>query len=721
MTSMNTGRINKVIDYTFKSYKKYDGPDDEFDRTNIFFAPNGQGKSALALGIKREYLKNNTEDSLRLYNVDFVETKLRVDENSGNIRGVKLNFGDNADIEGRLAELEKQRGEISKSISIIQTENTSLINASETMLNDIFTRRKGKSKIQKKTHRDGLHEKVISLWIDEYKEALKLFPTEDFTNISGKDDFSKNLDAINGINLPSIANISEEDYEEIERILGVAYGIEDIPNPNVVRWLESGLQIHHGKQTCEFCLNKLDIKEITARIENYVDDIQSVDSKKLETMIETISVVTKQITALVANRQIILLALDNNTDASMFFDDIETQLFVLTSSIDALSDKIDHMDKQVNDVVPDMKSAVRLIETNVSDLDVTKANLKIDYEKRINRLEQLVKGAIGYEVSNNTLIKDNAETYSTNLKKFGTLNAQANEVTKAINTLKESKSDLASFAKYLNEILDDINIGFTLKLDTTDKSYFIENTVTHERLHIRDISEGERNFLALIYFYYEMLSDDGETLRNDIKIVIIDDPISSVDDENRFYILELVKRVIDDKGFQSFVFTHAWHDFFDLCYGKNDDPSVKKYEIHKTDGCYSDVYPSKSVVAPYKKLFKEVFDFSIMRYEEIQATEVLHIPNTMRRILEEYMRFNHSIPLATQASYNKIARALMRQEVAKITPKNETRIKTMLSVCNILSHGTPRAQSARDIHNSAKFLMNRFREIDQYHFDEMSR
>jgi len=718
---MNTGRINKVVDYTFKSYKKYTGPDDEFDRTNIFFAPNGQGKSALAIGIKDEYLKNNTEDNLRLYNIDYVETRLRVDENSGNIRGVKLNFGDNADIEQQLAELEKKRGELSKSIATIHTDNTELIDTTEAVLSDIFARRKGKTKIQKKTHRDGLHEKVISLWIDEYKETLKLFPTEDYVNITGNDDFSKNLDAINGINLPNIANISDEDYKEIERILGVAYGTEDMPSPAVVKWLGSGLQIHYGKQTCEFCLSKLDIKEVATRIEKYTDDIQSVDSKKLETMIETIGAVIGQITIFVANRQIILSALDNGTDASMAFDDIETQLDVLRLSVGALSDKLDQMDKQIIDVVPDMKSAVRYIETNISDLNVVKSNLKKDYEKRINRLEQLVKGSIGYEVSTNALVKSNADTYGTNLEKLETLNTQANEVLKAVNELKESKSDLASFAKYLNEILDDINIGFNLRLDKTDKSYFIENNVTHEKLHIRDISEGERNFLALIYFYYEMLSDDGESLRDDIRIVIIDDPISSVDDENRFYILELIKRVIDDKGFQSFIFTHAWHDFFDLCYGKNDDHNVKKYEIHKTDGCYSDVYPAKSVVAPYKRLFKEIFDFSMKKYEDIQPTEVLHTPNTMRRILEEYMRFNHSIPFATQASYNKIARALMRQEVAKITPKNETKIKTMLSVCNVLSHGTPRAQSARDIHNSAKFLMSRFKVIDQYHFDEMSR
>lgn len=715
---MSTGSVSKVVDYKFKSYSNYTGPDDPFERANIFFASNGQGKSALALGIRDEYLKTNSEDGLRIYNKDYVETKLRTSESSGNIRGVKLNFGKNAGIEEQLATLEEERVKITEDADKIKEDNDKLIRTTEDTITDIFTRRKGKSKIKTKNHKDGVHEKVVGLWIDEYNEALKLFPKEDYKVISGEDDFSKNLDAITNVALPSISLLTDDDYSEIKRILEKPYNTSAIPTPEVVKWLETGVELHHGKQACEFCLNMVNLAEIAERVTKYSKDEQSTDSKKIEKNIADINDIVTKARDLVDGRLATLLILDNHPDAIACFDDIENQLEYIEGHLTVLSEKLADMGSEKVDMSGDLRGELDIINRNIDDLKQVKSELKTDYENRINRLETLVKGGIGYEIKNNEVINSNVKTYTDNVKKLKALRKKYSEKTTAINDLKDSKSDLADFARYLNEVLTDINIGFKLRLDTTDKSYFIENVATQEKLHIKDISEGECNFLALIYFYYEMLSDDGETLRDDINVVIIDDPISSLDDENRFYILELVKKVIDDKKFQSFIFTHAWHDFYDLCYGKNEDQHVKKYEIRKSDN-NSRVYTATSIINPYKKLFKEVFDFSQKKLEDLEPDEILHIPNTMRRVLEEYMRFNHGVEFATQANYNKIARVLMQEEVAKISTKNETRIRTLLSVCNVLSHGTPRTQSTSDIHNSAKFLMTRFRAVDQYHYDEM--
>ena len=166
------------------------------------------------------------------------------------------------------------------------------------------------------------------------------------------------------------------------------------------------------------------------------------------------------------------------------------------------------------------------------------------------------------------------------------------------------------------------------------------------------------------------------------------------------------------------MFTHSWRDYCDLCYGKDANQGVKKFEIRKVNGV-STVELSNSVMTPYRKLFKEVYDFSQKQLADVSSEESLHMPNTMRRVLEEYLRFNIDIEFATQAKYNEIARVLFGQEVVNISNNNEAKIKTLLSVCNILSHGTPRSRSVREIHASARFLMNRLKDINKYHFDEM--
>ena len=95
------------------------------------------------------------------------------------------------------------------------------------------------------------------------------------------------------------------------------------------------------------------------------------------------------------------------------------------------------------------------------------------------------------------------------------------------------------------------------------------------------------------------------------------------------------------------------------------------------------------------------------------------MPNTMRRVLEEYIRFNFGIALATQSSYNEIAVALFETDVINISANNEAKLKKLLSVCNVLSHGTPPTRSISEIHTSSRILMNRIKDINTYHHNEM--
>jgi hypothetical protein len=62
-------KVNKVNGLNKKSFKNYTGPIDGFNSKNLFFGYNGQGKSALALGIIDEFLKDkeNSENNYRLF------------------------------------------------------------------------------------------------------------------------------------------------------------------------------------------------------------------------------------------------------------------------------------------------------------------------------------------------------------------------------------------------------------------------------------------------------------------------------------------------------------------------------------------------------------------------------------------------------------------------------------------------------------------------------
>ncbi len=713
---MGVNKIDKINDYSCKSFNQYTGPASLFDKSNIFFASNGQGKSSFALGVEAEYLKSYDSSNYRIYNKNYIENHLLLEDKSG-IRGVVANFGgQNVDIEKKIKPLEQERDTFKSEIDKLAIDNSKLVTATETAIEDIFKRRKGKANIQKKTHRDGVHEKVVSLWVADYDAALKRFPGEKYNEIDGEKDFSENLDIINAITVPSITTPLDHEIDQSKLIIGKTYDKVSIPSSNVVSWLEAGLDIHQDKDTCEFCLGTLDATEIQERVNSYLKNKQSVDRRKLETLSNQIAQLIGHVQAAIDNREVLIATFDGNENIVSALDELSRQTDTLETYLSIIKSKIDDMSSAFTIDALVIQKAAAACKTSFEAIQKVKDRQKQLFEEKINRLEILVKGSIGYEIKNSTLIANNCNQYKNNNDTIRELESKVKAKNAEIQRLRDSKSDLADFADYINGVLDDVGAGFKLTLNS--KSYLLKHSINGSELSLEDISEGERNLLSLVYFYYEMLSDDKSNLKNNIELVIVDDPTSSMDDENRFYILELVKSIISSPNIQSFVFTHSWRDYCDLCYGKDTNQGVKKFEIRKVNGI-STVEISNSVITPYRKLFKEVYDFSQKQLADVSFEESLHMPNTMRRVLEEYLRFNIDIEFATQAKYNEIARVLLGQEIVNISVNNEAKIKTLLSVCNILSHGTPRSRSVSEIHASARFLMNRLKDINKYHFDEM--
>ena len=94
---------------------------------------------------------------------------------------------------------------------------------------------------------------------------------------------------------------------------------------------------------------------------------------------------------------------------------------------------------------------------------------------------------------------------------------------------------------------DSVEIPFDFEIQKNGKSIKFEN-----------LSEGERQILSLAFFFATL--DEVKDKSN--KILIFDDPVTSMDSRN----LKLLSKLIDDetKEFaQLFIFTH--HDLFYKC------------------------------------------------------------------------------------------------------------------------------------------------------------
>ena len=170
-----------------------------------------------------------------------------------------------------------------------------------------------------------------------------------------------------------------------------------------------------------------------------------------------------------------------------------------------------------------------------------------------------------------------------------------------------------------------------------------------------NLSEGEKNFIAFLYFYHLVHGSDtaeGETRE---KIVVIDDPVSSMDSGSLFIVSTLVRQMTEicrnnadnrnrtaEGNFikQMFILTHNAYFHREVSYSyvsKYDYASfylIRKIGTKSTIRLCDDVNPNAPTerinINPVKNSYAALWD----EYKEIKSA--VPLMNVIRRILEYY-------------------------------------------------------------------------------------
>lgn len=112
-----------------------------------------------------------------------------------------------------------------------------------------------------------------------------------------------------------------------------------------------------------------------------------------------------------------------------------------------------------------------------------------------------------------------------------------------ISALNSRLVNTASTVDSINILLEDSGFqGFTLKQKESDPNTY--QVIRNDGSIAKKLSEGERNFIAFLYFYHKVMG--GSSVSNGLidKIVVIDDPVSSMDSSSLFIVSSLVRKLI---------------------------------------------------------------------------------------------------------------------------------------------------------------------------------
>ena len=424
--------------------------------------------------------------------------------------------------------------------------------------------------------------------------------------------------------------------------------IESLKNDSqLAGWVGQGFQLHQHRdaKTCLFCENPLGEDRIK-RLEQHFDDSFRVLSQQLTDALQSIQRLRNSASDF------------KPYQATSVYPQLVTQLNILNGvleirkteflkSIQAIESSLKAKQSNiymVADAPPELAvlfsngEALCVAANEIQSLLAEHNRITNDFKTRINQAKvklesDLIASSIATNIEKNELVNSTGE----NLSKCG---ARGQELKEIIKKLDEELTETATPAEDLNQDLA-LYLGHSeLTLTHHGNGY----SVTRGNAEGKDLSEGEKTAFALLYFLKSLEDHRGKLEET---IVVIDDPVSSLDTTAMFTAFGFIKERTETAK-QIIVFTHDF-SFFNLVKGWfhriPDSKTQSRYysltSLMSPDGKCATVTVMdrllKDFASEYQYLFHLVKKGATADGKEL--SELYGLPNVGRRLLEHFIAF----------------------------------------------------------------------------------
>lgn len=347
-------------------------------------------------------------------------------------------------------------------------------------------------------------------------------------------------------------------------------------------------------------------------------------------------------------------------------------------------------------------------------------NKEIEQKSRLKR--ELI--ALNKQISSLQLV-ENFKLYSERLNEQRINSEKLNSSSSALLKVRYEISQVRSQKTQVSIALDFINdalsyIFFDKKrmvLENSDGIYVLK--VNGKDVKPKDVSTGERNAIALSYFFAKMFENhEKESRYSEEALVVLDDPITSFDKDNKVGIMSFLRWQINalyegNPKTKVLIMSHELMTIFNLqkVYSDIDRNQFRVYELK--DRHINDLNCFRNERNEYKKLMLDVFEVAYTA-----TSNTLTAGNQMRRIEEAYSSF---------ICNGKFETLLHDKEFLRNVPSSKKVFyQNFMSrlVLNTESHMEERVYELNDfspmfdedeIRKTAKYLLMLFYYVDGFH------
>jgi len=450
--------------------------------------------------------------------------------------------------------------------------------------------------------------------------------------------------------------------ENTKKLLSKVVSVSNIldeykDSPDKINWIKHGVDIHgDNPEKCVFCGNSIDSELIKNLKLAFSDELSSLENElvlqnnRIKSEIQKLDAIPK------INKE------DYFKDS---LSDIQNINKEIENNIDNRKRVLETLESKISEKQRDIFSKIEINDLNW--LDFSKIQVEIDslYNDTIEQIEQfedrktksidflrryyIVKEFSVSEFTKLSQEVNQLEEYiNENSEEQKKLKEEKEKFEKDIIELEGSLKSESEAAKRINMILQRSLAHSEMSLKSVDDEEGVYFEVSRNEERAYNLSEGEKSLIAFAYYITRLESLSTEEKSK--TILFIDDPVSSLDDNNIFYIYNLIFCLLEKKEFlQYFLSTHNL-DFLKYTNRFSNKNKKDYYLIEKIKEAEN--VPSKSYIKKLPKhlsnkvtefvfLFEQIYRVAIEDEDENNFSVFYNFPNNGRKFIETLLYFKY--------------------------------------------------------------------------------
>lgn len=640
---------------------------DDLAQVNFFYGANGSGKTTISKIIANPNLEEFSNCQVEwkdsplqtmVYNQEFVERNFNFNHTT-ELKGI-FTLGENqVDTEAKINIAKSECNRLQEYINNDTASKSKKEEEKKICENDF----KNITWNQKNKYQNefqeifrgyiGSKDKFKTKILEEYNKH-KNCTTENLLDLSSLKEkydilFKSDLNQEPEINLidASILISHENNFILKKRIVGnhdidISELIEELGNSD---WVRQGvLFLDKKSDTCPFCQQGLRA-DFRSKIENYFDRTFLEDNEKIKNLRnnyeESAKYLTELLNKIIQSNSRFLEIEKFKLAEQIIANNLSNNILLLNEKIREPSIPITL--SSISETIFNINELIKIANTRIKDFNNTISNAK---SEQASLCQDVWKFII-------TELKSDIETYNKKIKgidaaclnlenRIGNKCQEKYEKEEEIRTLASQLTSIQPTVDGINSML--LNFGFDnfkLEISNNQKGYQL---VRSNGEIARHLSEGEKTFVTFLYFYHLLkggIDDNGLTAD---RVVVFDDPISSLDSDILFIVSTLIRNLLLDSengnGYvkQIIVLTHNLYFYKEITFEKRiaqhkKMPTYKawnkKFWIVRKCNMISNIeqYNKNPINTSYELLWLEVKKQDLSNH---------NLPNTLRKILENY-------------------------------------------------------------------------------------